>query len=262
MGKHFIIIMQDLELWFEKAGVPVKVEHEPLNSVNLSVNNQDIFQMNISTRGKKHKREYFRIFHGHEENDVRVVHADSNKQQVILLVSEPEREYTVRTWDREENDWVYENQKAPGYLRKYLCGYDETHLFIAELPNDLGPINKVVDAHKVLKPKIVAKKEKKIGKIKRQGEWFFIPINTVEQERINKISSLYWKNERIGPPGGNPHIAEKLFEIDEEIFVSGKITHIEHKTLRLYGWFKAVKNMEFRGSSPASQIYNGVKWID
>lgn len=254
--------MQDIKLWFEKARVPVKIEKEPLNSVNLSVNNQDIFQMNISTRGKKHKREYFRIFHGHEGNDVRVVHADSNNQQVILLVNEPEREYTVRRWDREENKWVYEKQKAPGYLRKYLCGYDETHLFIAELPNDLGPINKVLDAHKILKPKLVAKKEKKIGKIKRQGEWFFIPLNSIEQASINKISSLYWKNERIGPRGGNPHMAEKLFEIDEEIFVSGKITHIEHKTLRLNGWFKAVKNMEFRGSSPASQIYNGVKWID
>ncbi len=254
--------MQDLKRWFDKAKIPVKIEKKSLSSNNLSVNNQDIFQMIIAIRGKNKKKEYFKLFYGHEDNDVRVVHTDSKNQQLILLVNEPEREYTVRRWDREENDWVYENQKAPDYLRKYLCGFDESHLFIAELPKNLGPINKVGDAHKILKPKLVTQKEKKIGKIKRQGEWFFIPVNIMEQTKINEISSLYWKNERIGPRGGNAHIAEKLFKIDEEILVSGKINHIEHKTIRLNGWFKAVKNMEFRGASPASQIYNGVKFID
>ncbi len=254
--------MQDLKVWFEKARLPVEIENSPLFSRNLSVNNSDIFQMNISLKGKRPKKEYFRIYHGHEGNDVRIINADSKYQQVILLVNEPEREYTVRTWSRKKNDYIYEKQNAPGYLRKYLCGLDESHLFIAELPNNFGPINKVKDAHRVLKPKIVAKKEKSLGKIKRQGEWFFIPVNAEEQARIDKISNLYWKNERIGPFGGNPHIAEKLFELDEDFFISGKISHVEHKTVRLNGWFKAVKNMEFRGATPSNQIYNGVKWVD
>ena len=102
--------MQDLKLWFERARVPIKIEKEPLNSVSLSVNNQDIFQMSISTRGKKHKREFFRLFHGHEGNDVRVINADSENQQLILLVNEPEREYMVRRWHRKKSKWVYEKQ--------------------------------------------------------------------------------------------------------------------------------------------------------
>jgi len=76
--------MQDLELWFEKARLPIKVEKKPLQSVRMSVNNQDIFQMSIDTKGKKNKREYFRVFHGHENNNVRVIDANSGNQQVIL----------------------------------------------------------------------------------------------------------------------------------------------------------------------------------
>ena len=48
--------MQDLKQWFTNAELPIKVEKEPLRSRNLSVNNQDIFQMSINTRGKKKKK--------------------------------------------------------------------------------------------------------------------------------------------------------------------------------------------------------------
>jgi len=64
--------------------------------MRFAVNNQDIFQMSIDTRGKKRKRDYFKIYPGHQNNEVRVIDADSEKQQFLLLVNEPEREYTTR----------------------------------------------------------------------------------------------------------------------------------------------------------------------
>ncbi len=63
--------------------------------------------MSINTRGKKHKREYFRIYYGHPENDIRVIDTDSKNQQLILLVNEPERKYTVRIWEPKKSVWLY-----------------------------------------------------------------------------------------------------------------------------------------------------------
>jgi len=260
--------MQDLKKWFDKAKVPAKIEKKPLSSITRSVNNQDIFQMTINTRGKKNKREYFRIYHGHLENDIRVVDTDSENQQVILHVNEPGREYTVRTWNHKNADWVYHTQKSPNFLRKYLMGMDDSHLFIAELPNNLGPINKIKDAHKILKPNDVLEKEKKNNKIKRQGEWFFIPATPKEIELIEENSNLIEKKIPLGNNtliwrSRNSHVASQLINIRENQFVSGKISHVEHKTLKLQGWFKVMRNNEARSTAiSGANIYNGVKFID
>lgn len=258
--------MQDLKKWFDKAKVPAKIERNPMNSITRSVNNQDIFQMNIDIRGKKNKREYFRIYYGHPENDIRVVDTDSKNQQVILLVNEPGREYTVKTWDSKKTDWVYHTQKSPNFLRKYLMGMDESHLFIAELPNNLGPINKIKDAHKILKPNNVLEKEKNTNRIKRQGEWFFIPATLKEFELIEENSILIEKKIQLGSNdlrSGNTHITDQLININENQFVRGKITHVEHKTLKLQGWFKVMRNNETRTSAiSGTNIYNGVKFVD
>lgn len=258
--------MQDLELWFSKAGLPLKVEKKPLSSISFSVNNQDVFQMSIDTKGKKRKKEYFRIFPGHSNNDVRVIDTDSGKQQVILLVKEPEREYTVRNWDRTKRDWVYEKQKTPGFLRKYLMGMDECHLFIAELPRNLDPINKIKDAHKALKPNDVIEKEKDTSRIKRQGEWFFIPATKDELKDINENLNLIERKRPLGENewrSRNSHIADLLLTIRAGQFVKGKISHIEHKTLKLHGWFKVVKNNEARTSFISGRaVFNGVKFVD
>ncbi len=258
--------MQDIKRWFDKARVPIKIEKEPLSDIAMSVNNADIFQMTIDTRGKKNKHEFFRIYYGHPKNDIRVIDADSRNQQVILLVNEPERKYTVRFWDRNEQDWKYYKQKSPGFLRKYLMGMDESHLFIAELPNNLGSINKIKDAHKILKPEDVLEKEKNTNRIKRQGEWFFIPATREEIQIIEENANLIEKKMPIGINFwrfGNSHTADLLINIKEKQFVTGKIAHVEHKTLKLHGWFKVARNNEARTSAiSGNQIYNGVKWVD
>jgi hypothetical protein len=258
--------MQDLKKWFDKARVPAKIEKKPLSFMSMSVNNEDIFQMTIATKGKKNKREYFRIYYGHPENDIRVINTDSKNQQFILLVNEPEREYTVRTWDRKKVKWRYDTRKSQGFLRKYLMGMDESHLFIAELPNNFGAVNNIKDAHKVLKPNDVLEKEKDTNRIKRQGEWFFIPATPEEIIIIEDNEKLVEKKMPLGINSwraGNSHIADLLINIRGKQFAIGKISHIEHKTLKLHNWFRVVRNNEARTTGvTGNQIYNGVKWVD
>ena len=257
--------MQDLKRWFDKARIPAKIEHRPINSMVMILNSQDIFQMIIDTRGKKNRREYFRIYHGHQNNEVRVVDIDSKLQQAILQVKEPERAYSVKTWNREEKEWQYQTQRTPSYLRNYLMGMDESHLFIAELPRNLGPINKIKDAHNALKPKNVAENGKVISRIKRQGEWFFIAVSSEENELIEENSNLIEKKMPLGTNrrNTNSHIADELVNIEDNFYVKGKISHVEHKTLKLNGWFKVMRNNEVRTSATHTMsIYDGVKYVD
>jgi len=258
--------MQDLELCFTKAGLPIKVEKEAISSISFPVNNKDIFQMTIDTKGKKRRKEYFRIFPGHRNNEVRVIDTDSGKQQLILLVNEPEREYSIRLWDRNKRDWVYEKQKSTGFLRKYLMGMDECHLFIAELPRNLGPINKIKDAHKALKPNDVIEKETNTNRIKRQGEWFFIPATKEELKEINGKMNLIEKKRPLGESkwkSQKSHIDDLLITIRVGQFAKGKISHRDHKTLKLHGWFKVLKNNEARTSFISGRaIFNGIKFVD
>ena len=83
--------MQDLKKWFQKARLSLKLEREPLSPRMTS--NRDIFQMTIAVRGKKNKREYFKIYYGDGDNDIRVIDVDPKTQQLILLVREPPREF-------------------------------------------------------------------------------------------------------------------------------------------------------------------------
>lgn len=242
--------MQDLKKWFSKAKLLLKLVKNPMRNIN----NREVFQLSVGTKGSKRQKEIFHLFRGNKDNEVRVIDADPSTQQLILLVNEPSREFISQVWNVTTKKYEEVKRTTPGFMRKYLLGMDEAHLFISELPQE-GAINKVKDAHKVLKPEYIIKSEKEMRRIKRQGEWFFIPVTTEEQKKIeNNLNFLEKKfplEERF-----NPHVAEQLLKIKEEIFVSGKIKHVEHKTLKLNGWFRVLKNTEVRNRTRI------VNWID
>lgn len=230
--------MQDLKKWFDKAKLPIKIERDSVLA------NKDIFTMRIGIRGKTNRREYFSLYTGHEENDIRVIDVDSDRQQLLLLVREPPREFFVENFNPTTGKYEKIKRTTPDFMRKYLVGMDEAHLFISELPQE-GLINKVKDALKVLKPEYVIKREKDTGRIKRQGEWFFIPVTPEELKLIEKNENFIEKKKGIAPSGfGNPHIADKVLHIKDKTFVKGKIYHVEHKTLNLHGWFSVLENLE------------------
>jgi len=240
--------LQDLKLWFEKARLPVKIEKINSNQqLNKIKQNDLIFRMSIRVRGKKKKREYFHIYYGHPDNDIRVIDVDPKLRQLVLLVHEPEREFTVRIWNKEKNKYEIQKRKTSNFFRKYLIGMDERHLFISQVADVGKPINKVKDAHKFLKPQDVRKEEKNTSQPKRQGEWFFVPATKEELNEINLNIKNVFKKAIIEKTNGNPHIADFLIKIKGlGKFVRGKIWHPEHKTLKLHGWFKVYKNQEIK----------------
>lgn len=140
-------------------------------------------------------------------------------------------------------------------------GKDETHYFIAQLPNNVGIINKVGDAHRILKPKPVQVMEKNKYRIKRQGEWFFLPASNREMEKIEKNKNFIEYNIPLGSRwlSRRSHIADQYLENIGEVFVKGKIKHMDHKTLKLHGWFKVLLNAEARSTQGYSP---NVIWWD
>jgi hypothetical protein len=182
---------------------------------------------------------------------------DGKRQQLILLVRELSREFI--TFEFNEKTRLYDKEitlSTSDFTRKYLIGMDESHLFISELPQE-GAINKIKDAHKVLKPESIIKCEQNKQGVKRQGEWFFTPVSKYELTAIEENANYIEKKVHIGQNvRGNAHIADKLLSLENRMYVSGKIRHAEHKTLKLQGWFRVLRNTEVQ-----SRI-GIVGWID
>ena len=107
--------------------------------------------------------------------------------------------------------------------QKFLCGFDERHLFTAAVPGQT--IRSVRDAVLALKPPLVQEQERREGlrdkdrlrrrnnAFVRQGEWFFIPVPDliVPAERIRRHEPL----SRGG--GSKPHVCTEAARIGGEI---------------------------------------------
>ncbi|MCP4577185.1 MAG: hypothetical protein GY846_12960, partial [Deltaproteobacteria bacterium] len=102
-------------------------------------------------------------------------------------------------------------------LRRFLCGHDERHWFVAAIPED-ARVSTVTQAMEALKPKAVQGAQEKAGvKAKhrtkrktagyvRQGEWFFIP-----RKRMKIPELLVLQNEPLRRGNGKPHMAQFLY---------------------------------------------------
>lgn len=107
-------------------------------------------------------------------------------------------------------------------LRRFLCGHDERHWFVAAIPED-ARVSTVKQAVEALKPDPVKNAQERVGiKTKnlhkrrtvgyvRQGEWFFVPRADVTIQDY-----LILKNEPLRRGGGKPHKAEFLYRYGGE----------------------------------------------
>lgn len=239
---------------FEKANLPVRFPKNPPNS-GLLRNNQDIVQLAIQGTDSDGTQEYFELYRGAEENQVFVVNLNKKHEELILRVHEPEREYQERVW---ENGISHiKTRVTPSEARTYLLGRDETHLFLSRVSNN---VHTVEQAHRSLKPSIVRERQQETNRIKRQGEWFFIPTTSSEVEMIKyhlrNVTKVVIRKWEPLSSSGTPHIAEKLVRIEGNTYVTGKIRHAEHHTIEFHGWFLAVSNGGGRTSSRRSN------WVD
>lgn len=113
--------------------------------------------------------------------------------------------------------------------------------FIVEL---VGPVSTVKEAYESLKPQEVKDAESKGLEVKRQGEWFFIPLKETFEPVKNRndgkdsMGNLRASNNR-------PNYVSKYHGTHAKIIaVSGIVEHSgrEHAKLMLKGWYKPVPN--------------------
>lgn len=138
------------------------------------------------------KGEYFEFGHGSETvPSVDVLDVQPADRHLLLLIREGDEK------------------------RKFLCGHDERHWFVAAIPEN-SPVGNVDQAKEALKPDAVKiaqrqgrlptrdRNRRKNAVFLRQGEWFFLPMpNLVVDDR------LILRNEPIRRGnGGKPHFVD------------------------------------------------------
>jgi hypothetical protein len=108
--------------------------------------------------------------------------------------------------------------------RKFLCGHDERHWFVAGIP-ETAPVGTVRQAKEALKPGEVqnaqarqglkgkARGRRKNAAYVRQGEWFFLPVAdmAVDEKLVLRDEPLSRGN------GGKPHWADFCYRTGGEI---------------------------------------------
>jgi len=141
------------------------------------------------------KGETFDLVVAEEGLNVRVLDADPADRHLLLMV---------------------DSSTAPT-RRKFLCGHDERHWFVAGVANSASSVRQAKEA---LKPQAVLEQQARArvsakkrhrrhnAAFTRQGEWFFVPAPD-----LNPDKRLILHGEHIRRGGGKPHVAEFLFRL-------------------------------------------------
>jgi hypothetical protein len=258
---------------FAHAGLALTVSSTPLRNAG----NAGIVQLDIG-RGKTKRDEHFRLFHGARDNRVEVLGTDKALEQLVLLVHEPARRFELEVnaqWAERNNERIVRVSKngrqariervTDARKRHFLCGMDEQHCFIAQLPQ---PVSSVALAHQVLKPRHFDTLSRHAQRhAVRQGEFFFAPVTTDELKRFGQLGrgarvfhsrgiafAAGWKR------AGREHIASEVWPVSEAeaiVLVRGHVWHPDHKTLHFPEWVRVLQNTEAVEVQPP-----GVFWVD
>jgi hypothetical protein len=259
---------------FARAGLALRVEREPLDR-GRGLRAVEIVQLDIARR---RGAEWFRLFLGHRKNIVAAGPVDAALRQVVLTVVEAGRPFEARidasvTPDSQARVLRREGQSVVVELftrsapQHYLCGRDESHLFIAQLPARAWNVG---HAHALLAPDVPADYA---GRPRvRQGEWFFFPATAEDAAELERLEVLgYGKrtNAWIAEAArlrraGRPHVARELRVLKgsaampgRRVFVRGDVRHPDHRTLVLPTWHRVLPNREL-----VDRRARGRRWVD
>lgn len=260
---------------FAKARLPLALAAAPIARGGGEIS--QIVQLDIERR--RPRKEQFLLWRGAKTNRVEALGVDRELQQLVLLVDEPRRRFEVEISpyvERPESRIVRKEGRrrwierwTNARKRHFLCGMDESHLFIAELSRGVSTVR---DAHEVLRsPELDALERRAEGPIFRQGEWFFIPIS-VEEEAVVEAEAkqgVVVRGRGIAQAarlmrGGRPHVADEVLvpaRLDprappSKIYVRGRVRHPDHKTVVLLHWHRVLANTERSANA------DGVYWVD
>lgn len=277
---------------FRAARLDLEVLRAPLSRARGT---EDIVQIDI---GRARGAETFRLFPGAPGNRIEVLGTDPRKQQLVLFVDEPRRrfEVTVNRWAtippgtrvvRKEGRSQVIEQFTTAEKRHFLCGMDEQHLFIAQLPCGASSVHA---AHEALRaPEVPPTFHDRRSDILRQGEWFFLPVKPREVAEVELAIKKGALRRELGiaqaarlARAGRPHVADEIVVLFGEaispggpplsrgvrgafapvsasgvrIYVRGGVRHPDHKTVEFREFRRVVPNRE-RFAQPA-----GVYWVD
>jgi len=122
--------------------------------------------------------------------------------------------------------------------------------FVVQLKSD-SQAKTIAQAYHELKPTAVLEAEAQGLTVKRQGEWFFIPVNNKQESKVETAFVTRTKGNTFAQIQGSlrvgnnrPNIAQSFQELEGLNYVSGRISHTgrEHKDLELKTWHIAVPN--------------------
>ncbi|NUO51620.1 MAG: hypothetical protein HOV80_22415 [Polyangiaceae bacterium] len=258
---------------FARARLDLELRKEPISRAR---GQDSIVQLDITdaTRGPQR----FRLFPGARDNRIEVLGPDSGRRQLVLFVDEPRRAFEVwiskksRVPDgarvvRETATTRAIEQFTPGRKRHFLCGMDEQHLFIAELPYGVSSAHAARESLRA--PEVPSSLKLRGERIIRQGEWFFLPLLPRERALAEHLVARRLVQRDIGiaqaariPRAGRPHVASEVVVSPAEkgggsvIFVRGEVRHPDHQTIVLREFHRTVPNRE-KFDRP-----EGVYWID
>ena len=247
LEKHFKNCNLDLLVLNERS--------EARNAVNRTIRGNTDFMIDV---GRTKKGEKFVIF-------------VDDHDRLKILSTRPETRHLVLGYKNNE-----------GFIDRLLCGHDERQFFVASLPSaaNVTTVEQAIDS---LKSQPVEVAQKKGEKVRRQGEWYFVPDETFspDEKLIRKDEPLVRRVH--GRVAGKPHMAQfavrhgvrevnvktqhqigkrlftnkRRFSEVTSLYVKGRITHPDHKTLVLKTWHRVYMNREFEGSWNA-----GVAFLD
>lgn len=277
---------------FADAGLRLTLAREPIARV---VNAERVFQMDIRrVRAWDSNSEYYVAWPGGDDNVAQVQGVDRAVHQLVMMVCEPRqwffepvpwnvakrarrfgaawremiaREARVGVGDivgNIEQAWLRRSTEAR--KRHFLVGRDERQLFMCRLPH---ACTTVAQAHAELRAPQATDARGVLLRTIRQGEWFFVPTETEEQEMIDReiARGKLWVYRRasIGsfiPRAGKPHRADELVVVqdkgDVRVYARGRVRHVDHKTVRLPFWVRVYRNREVQEQTSPF----GGRWLD
>lgn len=182
-----------------------------INNNNMLRKDQAPITMNVRT---DNKGEHFvmNVNQHKKENGIDLQVLDFSKPliQMLVMVKEP----------------IIRDGKIVDYRNnKLLCGHDERHWYVASVKEEAVNIKSAFESLKPA-PVLEVQKKKRLRAnkrnkrhnpaFKRQGEWFFIPIDFEPEYNPYEIH----RNEPIQRVGGSPHRVEEVLRYGgEKVYV-------------------------------------------
>lgn len=161
--------------------------------------------------------------HGHRQ-DIKVLEVDRRRKAMLVDI---------------------EARGAKGYTRglRVILGVDDGSPFVVRVIG--GKWNTTLDqAFQSLKPNCVKRAEAQGLDVKRQGDWFFIPVSGAPSSQCCEVDDVNVEDPKALRHLGMPtrHYAEEIMCDRFDTYVRGIVNSPQHGDLYLETWHEACRN--------------------